>query len=277
MKVSRVQTLMMWMISLGLPACDAGDARDAGDRQTRVNARKVTVAAVQSKPATVEDSYECRVDSEGIVFVRSPVEGRVAAILVKEGQTVKRGDPLFEVEPDGDELKSPAKDRDRLVSIEAPCNGPVLGFRGPGPGDPVGKGTQVLTLGDDGAMRVRFDVPEKLYLASINERGEDWKSRDLELILADRSNYPHVGRIVDFPAGRSEKGAGYLRAVAEFPNPDGTLSPGSDRRKIVEEAGREGRHPPHPSAGNVRGPLLMEAIRLHRRQGSCRASARDRH
>ncbi len=110
-------------------------------------------------------------NSTAPVFVHSPVKGRVAAILVKEGQAVKRGDLLFKVKPDGDELKPLAKDGDRIVSIKAPCNGLVQGFRGPGPGDPVGKGTHVLTLGDDGVMRVHFDISEKHYLELVNGTG----------------------------------------------------------------------------------------------------------
>jgi membrane fusion protein, multidrug efflux system len=217
MRVSRVHTVILMLIALVLPACDAGE------RQPQGVARMITVAVVQSKSATLEQSYPCRVDSVGPVFVLSPVKGRVAAILVKEGQAVKRGDPLFEIGPPRDGKKPEAEDRDKVVSIKAPCNGLVLDFRGPGPGDPVGKGTHVLTLGDDSVMRVHFEIPEKHYLELRKERGLAWKNEDIHLILADRSNYPHVGRIVDLLGGRSETGAGNLRVATEFPNPDGVL------------------------------------------------------
>jgi membrane fusion protein, multidrug efflux system len=216
MRVSRVHTVILMLIALVLPACDAGERQPQGD------ARMITVAVVQSKSATLEQSYPCRVDSVGPVFVRSPVKGRVAAILVKEGQAVKRGDPLFEIGPPRDGKKPEAEDRGKVVSIKASCNGLVLDFRGPGPGDPVGKDTHVLTLGDDSVMRVRFDIPERHYLALLNERGLDWKNADLHLILADRSNYPHVGKIVEIVSLISNRTPD-IPLFAEFPNPDGVL------------------------------------------------------
>jgi membrane fusion protein (multidrug efflux system) len=234
MRVSRVHTLIRLLIALVLPACDAGERQPQGD------ARVITIAVVQSKSATLEQSYPCRVDSVGPVFVLSPVKGRVAAILVKEGQAVKRGDPLFEIGPPRDGKKPEAEDRGKVVSIKAPCNGLVLDFRGPGPGDPVGKGTHVLTLGDDGVMRVHFDISEKHYLELVTERGLDWRNADLHLILADHTNYPHVGKIVDFLGGRSEKGAGNIPVSTEFPNPDGMLHRGQTgtllTKRVVKDA-----------------------------------------
>jgi membrane fusion protein, multidrug efflux system len=220
MKVSRVHTLIIFSIALDLCQCRAYG------QQPRGGAGKITVAVVQATSAAIQQPYECLIDSAAPVFVHSPVKGRVAAILVEEGQAVKRSDPLFEVKPDRDELKSPAKDWDRIVSIKAPCNGLVRGFRGPGPGDPVGKGKHVLTLGDDSVMRVHLEIPLNHYLELRAERGLDWTNEVLHLILADRSNYPHAGRIVGFPAGRPEKGAGNVRVAAEFPDPDGVLHPG---------------------------------------------------
>ena len=147
MKVSRVQTLILLLIALVLPACDVarqtqGDARKitADERQPQDDARKITVAVVQSKSATIKQSYQCRIDSQRPVFVHSPVEGRVAAILVKEGQAVKRGDPLFEVGPPRDEEKPEAEDRDKVVSIKAPCDGLVRRLPGPRAGRPCRQG-----------------------------------------------------------------------------------------------------------------------------------------
>jgi membrane fusion protein (multidrug efflux system) len=221
MKASRIHALIIFSIALDLCQCRAYG------QQPRGNAGKITVAVVQATSATILQPYPCRVDSAAPVFVRSPVKGRVAAILVKEGQAVKRGDLLFKVKPDGDELKPLAKDGDRIVSIKAPCSGLVKGFRGPGPGDPVGKGTHVLTLGDDSVMRVHFDISEKHYLELMKERGLDWINEDLHLILADHGNYPHVGKIVGILGGRSNNDdPSRFSLYTEFPNPDGVLHRG---------------------------------------------------
>jgi membrane fusion protein (multidrug efflux system) len=232
MKVARVHTLILFSIALDLCLCRAYGQQPRGD------AGKITVAVVQATSATIRQPYPCLIKSIAPVFVRSPVKGRVEAILVKKGQAVKRGDPLFTVQPDRDEQKG----WDRIVSVEAPCTGPVLSFLDSKPGGLVGKRTHVLTLGDTGVIRVHFEIPEKHYLELIrmNERGFDWKNEDLHLILADHGNYPHVGKIVDFLAGRPEKGAGYVRVAAEFPNPDGVLHRGQTctllLRRRVEDA-----------------------------------------
>ena len=68
-------------------------------------------------------------------------------------------------------------------------------------------------------------MPERHFLAFMTERGEDWRSTDLELILADHSKYPHAGRIVDL-LGSFGNPNGDIAFLAEFPNPDGLLRPG---------------------------------------------------
>jgi membrane fusion protein (multidrug efflux system) len=232
MKVARVHTLIIFSIALDLCLCRAYGQQPQGDDG------KITVAVVQATSATILQPYPCLIKSIRSVSVRSPVKGRIEAILVKEGQAVKRGDLLFTIKPDRDELK-PLEGWDRIVSIEAPCTGPVLSFRGLGPGDPVAKRTRVLILGDAGVMQVHVGISEKHFRELLNERGFDWKNEDLHLILADHGNYPHVGKIVGGLA-QSNRDANILHFYAEFPNPDGVLHRGQTctllLRRRVEDA-----------------------------------------
>ena len=216
---------------------------------TSGRARKIKVAVVQSKDATIKQSYKCRIESQRFVHVESPVEGRLAAVLVKEGQAVKRGDLLLQVEPSTDKEKPEAEDRDSVVSITAPCDGLLAGDLPGLLGSRVHKGEGLASLADNRAMWVHFDMPETRYLAFVTERGKDWRSTDLELILADHSKYPHTGKILQVLAS-FHNDTGDITFLAEFPNPDGVLRRRSDRH-IVDESGVEGRHS-HPSAGNVR-------------------------
>ena len=84
-------------IGLGNLVTESANPREAGchlGRQPQDDARKMTLAVVRSKSATITQSYRFRIDSQLNVGVESPVEGRLAAIVVKEGQAVKRGDGL---------------------------------------------------------------------------------------------------------------------------------------------------------------------------------------
>ncbi len=225
MKVSRVHTLILFSIALDLCLCRAYAQEPRGD------AGKITVAVVHATSGTILQPYEGLIKSVAPVFVNSPVKGRVAEILVLEGQAVKRGDLLFKVKPDWDVLKSLAKDWDKVPPIKAPCNG-LVGFRAAKPGDSVGKGTHVLTLGDDGVMRVHFDISEKHYLELMTEQGLDWRNTDLHLILADHRNYPHVGKIVDF-LSQSNRDPSHFPVATEFPNPDGVLHQGQTCTLLV--------------------------------------------
>ena len=92
---------------------------------------------------------------------------------------------------------------------------------------------RLATLSDDSAMWVHFDMPERHYLAFMTERGEDWRSPDLELILADHSKYPHTGKIVEILASFHNE-TGDITFLAEFPNPDGVLRRGQTGTLLIK-------------------------------------------
>ncbi len=225
MEVSRVQTRILLLIALGFPACNAYGPRPQDD------ARKITVAVVQLKSATIKQPFKCRIESPRYVHVRTKAKGRITAILVKEGQSVKQGDLLFQVRPTRDKEKPEAENRDEVVSIKAPCDGLVCrvsSLRG----GIVPKYDSPVTLSDDSAMWVHFDMPEKHYLEYIIERGEDWRRSDLELILADHSKYPYAGKIINI-LGSFHNETGDIPFLAEFPNPDGLLRHGQTGTLLI--------------------------------------------
>ena len=93
MKVSRVQTLILLLISLSLSACNAYREKPHDE------AHKITVTTLQSKAVTLTQRYVCQIHSHHHIEVRAPEAGYLAAIQIKEGQTVKRDDLLFQVRP----------------------------------------------------------------------------------------------------------------------------------------------------------------------------------
>jgi hypothetical protein len=87
-------------------------------------------------------------------------------------------------------------------------------------------------LSDDSAMWVYFDMPERRFLAYVAERGDDWRSPNLELILGDHSKYPHAGKIVDIQ-GSFHNETGDITFHADFPNPDGLLRHGQTETSLI--------------------------------------------
>ena len=124
MKISRVQMLLLLLTALLLPACGARGALrtmrrkiTAGERQPQVDARKITVAVVQSKSLTIKHDYVCTAYGQYCTEIRAPADGYLAEVSIKEGQTVKKGDPLFKIRSPGDKELKP-DDRDRAASAE---------------------------------------------------------------------------------------------------------------------------------------------------------------
>ena len=157
MDVSRVQALILLLIALALPECDAYG------QQPQDDARKITVTVVQSKSVPITQQYNCLINSYRHIEVRSPANGQVAAISVKTGQTVKRGDLLFQIGSTLDEETSDAENRDRAVSIKAPFDG-LVGRLIRQQGSFVLKGEPLTTLSDSSLMWAYFNVPEARYL-----------------------------------------------------------------------------------------------------------------
>ncbi len=228
MEASRVQALIVLLIGLDMPGCDARGP------QPRDDARKITVAVVQSRSATIKHSYRCRIESHHHMEVRTEADGRLAAILVTEGQAVKRGDLLFQVAPSMDKEKRKAENRDKAVSITALFDG-LVGRVPRSLGSLVRKYETLTTLSDSSRMSVYFDVPETDYLenfAAMRKRGEDWRKLDVELILADHSKFPHVGKIAQILATFNNPN-GDIAFRADFPNPEGLLRHGQTGTLLV--------------------------------------------
>lgn len=62
-------------------------------------ARKVVVTSPESKAVTITQPYVCQIHSQRHINVRALEGGYLEAILVKEGQAVKKGDLMFKIVP----------------------------------------------------------------------------------------------------------------------------------------------------------------------------------
>ena len=111
MRVLRVRTLILLVIALGLIEFHAYGQRPKPAKEDRCHGR------------TVEDRNRyASLQVHGLRAVLHgnprPADGYLAEVSVKEGQTVKKGDPLFTIRPPKDEEKLKADDRDQADFAE---------------------------------------------------------------------------------------------------------------------------------------------------------------
>ncbi len=98
-------TVLIVGVGFGLAACDQPSANPDGKAKAAVPAAPAAalVAVTTSQPVITEvvewDEYTARFDAMEFVEVRARVSGYLTAIGFKDGQQVKKGDLLFEIDP----------------------------------------------------------------------------------------------------------------------------------------------------------------------------------
>ena len=80
-----------------------------GRRQPHDEAQKITVTALQSQAVTLTQAYVCQIRSHHRVEIRAPEPGYLEAIPIRAGQTVKKGDVMFELLRNSDGIKPAAR------------------------------------------------------------------------------------------------------------------------------------------------------------------------
>jgi membrane fusion protein (multidrug efflux system) len=95
MKVPQLLVIILAPISLALPACQTHHGED----QAHEEQHKIVITSPMAKDVTITQPYVCQIRSQKNIEVCPLVSGRLEQILVKEGQLVKKGDPLFKILP----------------------------------------------------------------------------------------------------------------------------------------------------------------------------------
>lgn len=62
-------------------------------------AQKIVVTMPESKPVTVTERYVCQIHAQRHIKIRALERGYLDEITIKEGQSVKKGDALFQIMP----------------------------------------------------------------------------------------------------------------------------------------------------------------------------------
>lgn len=113
MNVSTRLSLLLSMMLFAIPACNT-------HREEHVHeAHKITATTPQMQAITLTQPYVCQIHSQRHIKVRALEMGYLEAIQIKEGQTVKQDDLLFQVRPIIYEAKRDAENAEaELAQLE---------------------------------------------------------------------------------------------------------------------------------------------------------------
>ncbi len=99
-------------------------------------------------------------------------------------------------------------------------------------GSLVQEGEVLTTLSDNSVMWVYFNVPEAQYLEYMNSQRQHKHELQIELVLADHTKFPQVGKIGAIEADFNNQ-TGNIKFRADFPNPDHLLRHGQTGTIVI--------------------------------------------
>ncbi|MEQ8934811.1 MAG: efflux RND transporter periplasmic adaptor subunit [Amphiplicatus sp.] len=111
-------TALVGVLALGIPYLSGSRANDAQAEQTTAPAANVTVAHPTVKSLTEWDEFTGRFQAVDDVEVRARVSGYLEDVAFEDGQSVKKGDLLFKIDPRPFEAELAAAEAD-LASANA--------------------------------------------------------------------------------------------------------------------------------------------------------------
>ena len=118
-----------------------------------------------------------------------------------------------------------------FATVKAPFDGIVDRLKHQ-QGSLVEEGECLTTLSDNSVMWVYFNVPEARYLEYMADLKRNQDDLQIELVLADGSKFPQVGKIGAIEADFNNK-TGNIPFRADFPNPDRLLRHGQTGNILI--------------------------------------------
>lgn len=94
-----IGSALFWATHAGLISLPGGAQAAATTTAAAPQAIPVSVAAVVEKPVTEWDEFSGRIQAIDSVSIRPQVSGIIENVHFNEGQLVKKGDPLFTIDP----------------------------------------------------------------------------------------------------------------------------------------------------------------------------------
>jgi membrane fusion protein (multidrug efflux system) len=94
MKVPPISSVVPALIALSLPACARMHAEE---REQREEHSKIVVTSPKIEDVVLTEQYVCQIRSQRHINVCAYANGYIEEVLVKEGQRIKKGTPMFKV------------------------------------------------------------------------------------------------------------------------------------------------------------------------------------
>ena len=224
---------------------------------------KIVVTAAEVRDVAVIQRYACQLRAWRYMKIRVPQKGSVGDFKVKESQTVKKGDLLFEVEPfvtrdTPSRDAKPTNQKVNSVKVVAPFDGiadRVMETRG----TLADEGDIMMTIIDTSLMWAFFNVPETRYLDYMAAKAQGRVDPKIGLELGDGSKFKHPGEIGAMLAASDDKTGG-IPFRADFANPDRLLRHGQTGTVLMRQTHRGATVIPRRSAYEIQDKRYVYVV-----------------
>lgn len=271
MKVSPVRVLVLTLISLSLPACNTHreEHHHEAHKITATNPEAKSVTITQQYVCQIHSQRHIKVRALEMGYLEAiPLkEGQ----HVKEGDLMFNVKPiLYQAKLDGENAEARLAQleynytkklfEDKVVSqnevllleaklakaqakaklaaaeldfatVKAPFDG-IIDRLHQQQGSLVQEGEILTTLSDNSVMWVYFNMPEARYLEYMADVNQQKGELQIELMLANGSKFPQVGKIGAIEADFNNQ-TGNIAFRADFPNPDRLLRHGQTGTVLI--------------------------------------------
>ncbi len=301
----------------------AGSLSVGCKKEAKVEARPpdVEVAEVTQRDVQLQKEWVGSTDGSVNAIIRAQVQGYLIKQDYTEGQFVKKGQLMFEIDPRTfqaalDQAKADLaqkkarwdttkanlarvrplaeqnavskKDLDDAVGqeqsahsavdaakaavdkaqldleftrITSPING-VAGIAKAQIGNLVGPGQveELTTVSTVNPIKVLVPISEQEYLHLQAKRPAEGQTRQIDMVLADGSVYPHKGTFA-FADRQVDPTTGTLKVAILFPNPGNVLRPGQFAKvRAVMETKKDALLVPQRAVSDIQGRNLVAVV-----------------
>ena len=231
------------------------------------------VITVQTTEADLNTSYPASIKGMQDIEIRPKVSGYLTRLLVDEGATVRKGQPLFlidseqyraSVKASAEANLQSAKDNLKWCTVTSPSDG-VVGMIPYRVGSLVSASSAqpLTTVSNINEMYVYFSMTEKQLLALTREQGgvnaAISKMPAVNLILADGTEFPQSG-VVSTVSGVIDQSTGSVQMRATFKNDGHILRSGGTGSILVPTHAKDAIKVPQKSTFDIQNKKFIYVV-----------------